>query len=270
MRLHLFSDLHLEFASIEFSKEVRSGELADLVLLAGDIHGKRRAVEWAAATFSQLTAMIGGNHEGYQDSLYAMIAANRRRATAEAEMRSQGLRYLEREAWYLEMPDRTPVRILGATLWTDFELFGQANRRKMMAHAINNLNDFRFVKVRGGIEDEKRLLNPADTSFYHQRTVEFLALELRKSFNGVTIVMTHHAPSVRSLPPGDRDDPLSACYASELDPFIEEHQPDLWVHGHVHVSNDYRIGTSRIVSNPRGYPQGRSNSEFDPALVIEI
>jgi hypothetical protein len=29
---------------------------------------------------------------------------------------------------------------------------------------------------------------------------------------------------------------------------------DLWVHGHVHDSFDYRVGRARVVANPRGYP----------------
>ncbi|HVI90913.1 MAG TPA: metallophosphoesterase [Dongiaceae bacterium] len=80
MRLHVFSDLHLEFGSIEFPKQVTSGALGELVLLAGDINVKRRSINWAAKTFSQPVAVIDGNHEGYQDSLFAMIAENRMHA----------------------------------------------------------------------------------------------------------------------------------------------------------------------------------------------
>jgi hypothetical protein len=270
MRLHLFSDLHLEFGPVSFPEEVTSGKLAELVLLAGDIHVKRRAIKWAAATFSQPTAMIGGNHESYQDSLFPMIAESRRQAIAVTKFRGEPMRYLERETWYLVANDGAPVRILGATLWTDFELFGPEARLKSMAHAQEHFNDFLYVKVREAAGQDKRRLNPADTILFHRRTVEFLAGELRQPFDGITIVMTHHSPSPKSLPPADRNDPLSACYASALDSFIEAFQPNLWVHGHIHISNDYRIGQTRVVSNPRGYAKGRSNPDFDPALVIEI
>jgi predicted phosphodiesterase len=62
MTMHLFSDLHLEHGPIEFSEEVRQGAWAELVLLAGDINVKRRAVVWAASVFSQPTVIVGGNH----------------------------------------------------------------------------------------------------------------------------------------------------------------------------------------------------------------
>ena len=52
MRLHVFSDLHLEFGACVFPPAVRDGGLADLVLLAGDIHTDRRAPLWAAETFA--------------------------------------------------------------------------------------------------------------------------------------------------------------------------------------------------------------------------
>ena len=46
MRLYILSDLHLECA--DFTPLIRD---ADLTILAGDIHTKRRGVAWAAANF---------------------------------------------------------------------------------------------------------------------------------------------------------------------------------------------------------------------------
>lgn len=48
--------------------------------------------------------------------------------------------------------------------------------------------------------------------------------------------------------------------------------PELWIHGHVHAKQDYRVGDTRVIANPRGYPDrrgpgGRENPHFDPALV---
>lgn len=49
-----------------------------------------------------------------------------------------------------------------------------------------------------------------------------------------------------------KDDDGNPAYASDLEPILLSRKPDLWVHGHVHNSNDYRIGTTRVVSNPKG------------------
>jgi Icc-related predicted phosphoesterase len=139
-----------------------------------------------------------------------------------------------------------------------------------MATAWQVSNDFVFSKVRESAQRPKRGLTPADTEYYHSLTREFFAAQFSKSFSGVTIVMTHHAPSIRSLPQSDQCEPWAPCYASALDNLIEECQPELWCHGHVHVSNDYKIGKTRIVSNPRGYAPTELNPEFDPRLVIDI
>jgi Icc-related predicted phosphoesterase len=72
------------------------------------------------------------------------------------------------------------------------------------------------------------------------------------------------------LPEDRKLDRLSACYASDLDELIEECQPHLWVHGHIHSSADYRIGKTRIVCNSRGYYPDYKNASFDPMLTIEI
>jgi len=84
-----------------------------------------------------------------------------------------------------------------------------------------------------------------------------------------TIVMTHHAPSGQSLKAADRTKSLSCAYASNLDEFILRHQPRMWVHGHLHHSCDYRIGRTRVICNPQGYP-GEENPEFRKDLVIEL
>jgi Icc-related predicted phosphoesterase len=82
--------------------------------------------------------------------------------------------------------------------------------------------------------------------------------------------MTHHAPSRRSVSAAFSADPISAAYASDLEPLIERMQPQLWVHGHIHSSSDYLIGATRVICNPRGYVPMQLNSDFDPALVIEL
>ncbi|VUM19025.1 hypothetical protein PGKDCPLP_03529 [Stenotrophomonas maltophilia] len=54
-------------------------------------------------------------------------------------------------------------------------------------------------------------------------------------------------------------------------------QSNLWVHGQVHDSLDYRIGRGRVVCNPLGYPIPHrkkgvipENPDFDPNFVIEV
>jgi predicted phosphodiesterase len=270
MRVHVFSDLHLEFAPCEFSGRVRSGDLAELVLLAGDIDVKRRGPHWAASMFSQPVAMIGGNHEPYGDSLYASVAANRKNAQASSEGRSNRVHFLEREVWEANSIGGTPFRIIAATLWTDFEIFGRARQNEMMATALRDSNDFRRIRVLDDFYRETRRFDPNDALRLHRETRSFLEIALGKQFDGVTIVMTHHAPSLKSISTDFASDPLAAAYASNLEDLIERTRPDLWVHGHLHTSSDYRIGTTRVVCNPRGYHPSDLNPGFDRELAVEI
>jgi hypothetical protein len=97
------------------------------------------------------------------------------------------------------------------------------------------------------------------------------------------VVITHHAPVRAGLAPEFQDDWISAGYASNLDALIEDFAPDLWVFGHTHYGQDTRIEaktgglvdgvhrSTRLVSNPRGYPDSdRYNERFNPGMVVEV
>lgn len=270
MRLHIFSDIHLEFAPCEFSQRVRSGALADLVILAGDIATKRRGPAWAAATFSQPVAMIGGNHEAYGDSLYASIAANRKSAAACSQGRMSPVRFLERETWQTNLTDGTPIRVIAATLWTDFAIFGQSRQAEIMALVARQMNDFHRIRILDNARLVPRPFSPDDALRLHQESRSFLETELETTFEGITIVVTHHAPSMKSIRPQYADDPLTAAYVSDLEELVRRTHPHLWVHGHIHASSDYWIGSTRVVCNPRGYHPFEVNPHFDPELVVEV
>ena len=82
------------------------------------------------------------------------------------------------------------------------------------------------------------------------------------------IIVTHHLPSVRSIPVRFSRSPLNPAFALDLEALITVYQPDLWIHGHTHDACDYRLGDTRVVCNPRGYPGEQTG--FDAALLIEV
>ena len=83
-------------------------------------------------------------------------------------------------------------------------------------------------------------------------------------------MVTHHAPSIRSIADRYKSDPVSAAFASNMDDFILEHQPRLWIHGHTHESFDYEIGKTRVVCNPRGYASIEENKRFRPEYTLVV
>lgn len=84
----------------------------------------------------------------------------------------------------------------------------------------------------------------------------------------------HHFPSPRSVLPKYAGSPLNqfflGCRTLELEQLILDRKPALWIHGHGHDSQDYRIGATRVVCNPRGYYGHDLNPKFDPGLTIDI
>jgi predicted phosphodiesterase len=69
MRIHILSDLHLEFGPIDLPPTP-----ADLVILAGDIHLKLNGVRWIRHQFPDTPVIyLAGNHEYYGDKLPGLL-----------------------------------------------------------------------------------------------------------------------------------------------------------------------------------------------------
>ena len=89
---------------------------------------------------------------------------------------------------------------------------------------------------------------------------------------GPTVVITHHAPSARSIHPRFHGSMLNASFVSNADHLAGGDRVQLWVHGHTHDSFDYHLNGTRVVCNPRGYSKGGviENSHFDPHFIVEL
>lgn len=155
------------------------------------------------------------------------------------------------------------VRFVGATLWSDFGLADDVYASE--AWAARHMPEYQRVRRPDG-----GLIWPADTRDTHRRHRAAIEAVLATPHAGPTVVITHHAPSRQSIA-GAVDVP-DAAFASDLEPMFLRHQPDLWVHGHVHQHHDYTVGNTRILANPRGY-QGDDHGEdskFIEDFVVEV
>ncbi|MCX9157773.1 metallophosphoesterase [Niveibacterium sp. 24ML] len=250
MRIQILSDLHLEFAPWTPPQAD-----ADVLVLAGDIHVGTQAADWITLHRNRLPRQIvyvAGNHEFYRGE-WAQVM---RRLRA---LRLTGLHFLENSSAVIE-----GVRFLGATLWTDGALHGDPEGALACG---GYMNDYRAIRGEDGV-----LLSPWDTMRWHARSRDWLDRNLDMPYEGPTVVVTHHAPSLQSIAPQYLDDPVSAFFASRLDAMLDG-RAALWVHGHTHASSDYRVGETRVIANPAGYPLtngGRENPAFNPALVVEV
>lgn len=265
MKLLILSDLHIEWGPFT----APPCETFDAVVLAGDIAQGPKAVRWAAreCTFGgKPVVLVPGNHEFYG------LERERTLERMREDARGTNVHVLDRDELVLRGPADGQVRILGATLWTDFGLDG-ADIASAMARARVGMNDF-AGSIRQRHSEGQRRFTPEDSVREHDASRTWLAEHIAQPCpeGGSTIVVTHHGPSRRSIVPEYEGDDLNPCFVSDL-PGSFFAQPLLWVHGHIHSSVDYRIGRTRVVANPRGYRQRSGafeNADFGRDLVIEV
>ena len=63
---------------------------------------------------------------------------------------------------------------------------------------------------------------------------------------------------------------MNAFFVCDMASHVHERQPKLWIDGHSHDRCDYRLGKTRVVANPLGYPNEiRSLEAFEPAFHVE-
>lgn len=248
MRVHILSDLHLEFAPFQPNKVD-----ADAVVFAGDVHTGRNGIKWILKTIPDRPVIyVLGNHEFYGQKIPKLIS--------EIKEIAQGTNVHVLENDSVAIGD---VVFLGATLWTDFRLDGDPVLAEVTAQT--GMTDFRRIRV----TPSYRRFRPADARRIHVQSFEWLAQQTAEARGKKIVVVTHHAPSPQSVPSPFLNDPLNPAYASNLEPFIARCGAVLWIHGHIHRRADFTVGGTRVVANPRGYPI-EPHTGFDPSFVIEV
>ena len=270
MIVQLASDLHLERLARRFPGEtlIRPAPQAELLVLAGDIaaraDGVRLFADWPVPVL-----YVPGNHEFF-DADWQHTREELRRA-------AEGTRVnlLDGDECVLG-----GVRWLGCTLWTDYALQetlnpskgpqgraapgpppvgveepwgGPAFPQEQMQVCARRMRDHAVIRV------GERMFAPEDALAEHRRCRAWLELALAQPFDGPTVVVTHHAPSGRSVHPRFAGHPVNPAYASRLEPLLAG--AGAWFHGHVHDSFDYLVQgpegrACRVVTNPRGNARG--------------
>lgn len=153
--------------------------------------------------------------------------------------------------------------IFGTTLWTDME----GHSAMCMMTAADCMPEFR-----GLVQDGDKNFTPNQSTQFFAEAKYFLH-EFFKEYDESwkRIVVTHHAPSFESTAPRFKGSMLNGAFASELHEDIRDWQPNLWVHGHMHDYTEYMVGETRIVCNPKGYPNHPPEGDnFNAKLFIEV
>jgi predicted phosphodiesterase len=286
----LLSDLHLESiakGTWDLPPAAARPQF-DVLIVAGDlVPGVVRGIRWLQDRVKEPVVIVAGNHEFHGRDISIEIAKGRAAAAG------SNVHFLSDSSVLI-----SGTLFIGCTLWTPFNLFG--DERAAMAAAADGMRDYQKIRK----DNYARRLRPRDTRDMHYRSRRIIRDELEKykDRTGPCVLVTHHAPhafnnelvrldgaravvgSTASAP--DRTTPLidllDAAYQSDCTDLFE-YGVDVAVHGHVHRSFDFTIGSTRIgstrvtrvIANPKGYGpwapgQRWENPDFNPFFTFEI
>jgi Icc-related predicted phosphoesterase len=272
MIINLVSDIHTEFGY----QALPGG---DVLILAGDIcearslnkefhstkvlpytpgGGKLNAYDFfyhECAKYKKVFYVMG-NHEHYHGKFHKTYELLK-------SILPNNVTILEKEMFEYE-----GVVFLGGTLWTDL------NKGDPMTVMVvkNMMNEYRCVQNFYPDKNLYHKLTPQHTVEEFRKTRDYFKMILEMTRDKPVVVITHMAPSFNSV----NEKYLSAGvanagYASDLSEFILDHENiRVWVHGHMHDPVDYKIGNTRVISNPRGYTPWEDGNGFEPGLYFEV
>ena len=254
MRIQILSDTHHEFYRNLDYPYIRAMDLHDIdvVVLAGDICSRPSlgvVLEEYARRGCEIV-YVAGNHEYYLGTKPEVWE------TIDDIVRDYpNFHWLNNDSVVIN-----GQRFIGGTLWypgTTEAILGR-----------NNWSD--FIRIFG---------KPGQWIFEEaKRAKQYLVDNVEEN----DIVVTHMLPSWQSVDPQYKHADTNCFFINDCERLIQEVQPKLWVHGHTHCSMDYKIMDTRIIANPRGYPNrwyghGMSggdnpyeNPNWQERLVIEV
>lgn len=248
MKYYYCSDLHLDnyFNKTRFDKYYYPYSLTanikeyakSTLIIAGDFAVKNlmwRYIDLLKEICSKFKSVIyvEGNHENYKWDMsrnydYSNIAEN--------------FHLLDNS--FLETKDSI---LYGGTMWADLSDISSLDEFNMKSM----INDFNMI-----YSNNNDLFSIQDCTTKYNAFVENLyeAQLYADDKNKKLIVISHFAPSMKSVTPEYENSPLNPYFCNNLDSLIENSNIKGWVHGHVHSKHDYMIGNTRVLCNPRGYP----------------
>jgi len=269
VQIQYASDLHIDGwpAGISFFSFLTP--VAPILILAGDICSVWHPfytpfLTWCSRHWAYVF-VLAGNHEYHNaDGVTATIQET------DAEIwrlckKFTNVFYLQGGASYV-IPGRTPLRFVGATLWSDVDtaLWEEAAGKKGDCRKI-------FIDTPRG----KRRALPSDFCALHaaHRAALSSAIGAPCAANERLVVITHHMPTLELLEPHYRGEKWSSFYASNdedlIGPWVAA-----WICGHGHRGTRLALRGTTLLMNARGYNLptdcGRSTDLYNPAAIFTL
>ena len=252
MKIQYCSDLHLEFPENKALLKARPLlPVGDILLLAGDIvpfavmNKHNDFFDYIADNF-EFTYWIPGNHEYY----YADIT--QRSGTFSENIRSNVVLLNNLTVIH------NKTRLVFSTLWSRI-------RPAYQFHIERGMSDFHVIKYHGYRFSADRF------NQLHFDCLSFIEQELEQAFDGKTIVVSHHMPTLMNYPPKYKGDVLNDGFAVELSELIEGSKPAYWIFGHLHGDIPvFKIGETILLTNQLGYVKYNEHTAFSNDVCIFV
>lgn len=247
MKVRYMSDIHFEFMDVDYTTAAffekilpeLSTDSETILVLAGDMCTLKKFdafklfLELVCDRFRKVL-YVYGNHEYYHSNY----------DTIQDSVEFHGYDNL------LIMNDDTiiidNVKFIGTTLWSDCDKKNPTS----ITRIGGGMNDF-YVIAKG----EYGLFSVNEMLIKFDEHIEFIKREIDNCPDDFKIVViTHHAPSFKSVDEQFVGSELNGGFGSDLSELMLDYNPDYWIHGHMHNSSEYTIGQTTVVANPRGYP----------------
>lgn len=254
MDFQYVSDLHLEFYEDELNLTDIIIPVAKNLLLLGDIgyyidNNYQSLIRQASQAFEKVFVILG-NHE------YYCIKGNINNLDNYVDIINQYNNVYFMNDSYLEFDD---FIILGTTLWSCIP------------------KDKRFL-IEEKLGDMSHIVdwNVNKLNITHHNSVIWLKNTLNSlNFNNKPIIVcSHHIPSYNCISKKYLDHPMNCGYASKLDYIMKKYPIKYWFCGHSHYSIDKTIFNTRVLSNPRGYPENNNvnyeNDKYSKTAAINM
>lgn len=243
MKIHLESDLHLEFSNYD------PVAVADVYVCAGDIgvlSQPTQLLEYFKKVKENCDHVIWvlGNHEFYH-SVYEEALPKALNLAKEAGVH---LLDIALDTQDLEIDG---VKFWGTTFWTDL-----ANNDWFVRDSVQRgLNDFYVIEKANG------------RKFSAQQSYEINAKSRRLINWDADVIITHHCPTMIEHPRFPTNKTTYAFNNTCLEDQISASSVKYWLYGHTHHSAVEEYNGTIVMSNQRGYEDLRRQWIEDTGFI---
>lgn len=270
MHLRIISDTHNEFRNVPLILPKMDNEKEQILVIAGDFITLKKISDYKDVLISYSNRFknvlyVLGNHEYYGFKLDLFRVHN----LFESLKLPDNFHLLTRLSPKLIIDN---IQFVGSTLWTDFD------RKSFIEYAVGQgMNDFKkiiYVENKYGSTHYSKF-KTRNWFAEFVKDFEFIKTSVSESTALKTVVITHHAPSLKSVDTRyQQDKDMNHAYCSNLEDYLSsEHNIKIWIHGHIHQPKDYMVGNVRVLSYPYGYKGefGADETQIEKLkFVIEI